>query len=94
MLRSAQARGPDDSAAAKADAMAIVRGWQWGVADVIQQTDTAGISYAKIRDRWMVPGRSVGAGALTLVGDALHPCTPNLGARRCLRPVGRSGRAR
>jgi len=81
MRRSVQEPGPPDPAGCKADALHIVRGWQWGVGDVIKQTDVAGISYAKIRDRWMVPGRSVGAGALTIVGDALHPCTPNLGAQ-------------
>ena len=69
-----------DPAACKADAMDIVRGWHWGVADVIRRTDEAGVSRARITDRWMVPGRPIGAGALSLVGDALHPCTPNLGA--------------
>lgn len=69
-----------DPAACKADAMDNVRGWHWGVADVIRRTDEAGVSRARIMDRWMVPGRPIGAGALSLVGDALHPCTPNLGA--------------
>ena len=58
----------------------MVRGWHWGIADTIRQTDEAGISRARITDRWMAPGRPVGAGALSLVGDALHPCTPNLGS--------------
>ena len=69
-----------DPAACKADALEVVRGWHWGIADTIRQTEEAGISRARITDRWMAPGRPVGAGALSLVGDALHPCTPNLGS--------------
>lgn len=69
-----------DPAACKADALRLVRDWHWGIADTIRQTEEAGISRARIMDRWMAPGRPVGEGALSLVGDALHPCTPNLGA--------------
>ena len=69
-----------DPAACKADALRLVRDWHWGIASTIQQTEAAGISRARITDRWMAPGRPVGRGALSLVGDALHPCTPNLGS--------------
>ena len=34
--------------------------------------------------RWLKPGKEVGQGCITVVGDALHPMTPSLGQGGCI----------
>jgi 2-polyprenyl-6-methoxyphenol hydroxylase-like FAD-dependent oxidoreductase len=57
-------------------------GWHDPVADLIDATDDEEIIKSGAYDR--SPLRSCGAGLVTLLGDAAHPCTPNLGQAGCL----------
>ena len=57
-------------------------GWHEPIADLIDATDDEEIIKSGAYDR--SPLRSCGAGLVTLLGDAAHPCTPNLGQAGCL----------
>jgi 2-polyprenyl-6-methoxyphenol hydroxylase-like FAD-dependent oxidoreductase len=75
------APAPADEAAALAEALAPVAGWSWGIEAAIRATPAGGLARGRCADRWTAG--AVGAGAVTLAGDALHPMTPNLGQGGC-----------
>jgi 2-polyprenyl-6-methoxyphenol hydroxylase-like FAD-dependent oxidoreductase len=57
-------------------------GWHEPVADLIAATDDDEIMKNGAYD--LVPLRRWGEGRVTLLGDAAHPCTPNLGQGGCM----------
>ena len=57
-------------------------GWHEPVADLIDATANDGILKNGARD--FAPLRRWGYGMVTLLGDAAHPCTPNLGQGGCM----------
>jgi len=62
------------------EAAQVVSGWGGGILECIAATAEADVVRNSLGDRWVWPGSSPGCGLATLVGDALHPSTPNLGA--------------
>lgn len=70
-----------DSEQRKADALSMVDGWQHGIEQCVGATDASRISRSRFCDRLSPLSllKRVGTGDITLVGDALHPMTPNLG---------------
>jgi 2-polyprenyl-6-methoxyphenol hydroxylase-like FAD-dependent oxidoreductase len=59
----------------------IFRDWHDPIPDLIEATDEALILRNDIYDR--APLRRWGQGRVTLLGDAAHPMTPNLGQGAC-----------
>jgi 2-polyprenyl-6-methoxyphenol hydroxylase-like FAD-dependent oxidoreductase len=53
------------------------RGWHEPILDLISATNDDEIMKSRAYD--LLPLRHWGAGRVTLLGDAAHPCTPNLG---------------
>ncbi|KAK9825737.1 hypothetical protein WJX74_003165 [Apatococcus lobatus] len=80
---SANAPGPSSPEEAKREALSQVEGWAKGVDAAIRDTPAESISRSRIVDRWLAPGLAYGKGAVTLLGDAAHPMTPNLGQGGC-----------
>lgn len=56
-------------------------GWHAPIADVIAQTRSEDVIWTQIRDR--EPSERWGEGAVTLLGDAAHASTPDLGQGAC-----------
>jgi 2-polyprenyl-6-methoxyphenol hydroxylase-like FAD-dependent oxidoreductase len=74
-----------DSEQQKTHALSLVQGWKHGIAQCIESTEASRISRSRFFDR-LAPAslaQRVGAGNVTLAGDALHPMTPNLGQVSC-----------
>lgn len=65
----------------KADALALCRDWASPVPQIIEATPESAILQNDILDR--PPLKSWGRGAVTLLGDAAHATTPNLGQGAC-----------
>ncbi len=69
---------PDDTPAARqAFLRAAFAGWGGPVAALIEAQDPAAILLHRLAD--MAPARDWAAPGLVLLGDAIHPTTPNLG---------------
>ncbi len=79
-------RGPegheDDPSARKAHLAAAFEGFAFDFPDALAATDPAAILKNDLYDR--PPARSWSRGRVTLLGDAAHPTTPNLGQGACM----------
>src|SRR5262249_38666796 len=75
----AGAPAPDDRHAA---ALEVVRSWPAPFREAVEATKPAALLWNDIVDR--PPERDWGRGRVTLLGDAIHPTTPNLGQGACM----------
>lgn len=66
----------------RAAALEVVRGWPAAYREVVEATEPAALLWNDIVDR--PPARTWGRGRVTLLGDAIHPTTPNLGQGACM----------
>eukprot|EP00271_Cylindrocystis_brebissonii_P018805 TRINITY_DN546_c0_g1_i7.p1 TRINITY_DN546_c0_g1~~TRINITY_DN546_c0_g1_i7.p1 ORF type:complete len:674 (-),score=57.95 TRINITY_DN546_c0_g1_i7:150-2171(-) len=66
-------------------ALAPIRGWKSDIERMIKHTPSHAVSRSEITDRWTLPLPNVrwGRGGVTVLGDAAHPMTPNLGQGGC-----------
>ena len=64
------------------DLRELFAGWYQPVLELIEATPSSSILRAGAFDR--VPTRNWGHGRMTMLGDAIHPTTPNLGQGGCL----------
>lgn len=65
----------------KAEVLSLFGGWAAPVPEIIRATAAAGIHRDRVYDR--DPAQSWGVGGVTLLGDAAHPMTPDLGQGAC-----------
>lgn len=72
---------PQGTRLAKADAKELCRHWAAPIPEIIEGTAEDAILQNDIVDR--PPLRWWGRGCVTLLGDAAHACTPNLGQGAC-----------
>jgi 2-polyprenyl-6-methoxyphenol hydroxylase-like FAD-dependent oxidoreductase len=73
--------GLDSPAGRKADVHDIFQTWHSPIPEVIEATRGADILRNDVVDR--IPLECWGQGRVTLLGDAAHPTTPNLGQGAC-----------
>jgi 2-polyprenyl-6-methoxyphenol hydroxylase-like FAD-dependent oxidoreductase len=73
---------PGSPAGAKARLLRLFSGWHRPVADLVQAAEESTILRTDIHDREPL-GERWGEGRATLLGDAAHPMTPNLGQGAC-----------
>jgi 2-polyprenyl-6-methoxyphenol hydroxylase-like FAD-dependent oxidoreductase len=73
---------PEDHATARERLTQLFDGWCEPINELIQTTPLTSLVRNPVFDR--APVRKWGAGSLTLLGDAIHPLTPNLGQGGCL----------
>jgi 2-polyprenyl-6-methoxyphenol hydroxylase-like FAD-dependent oxidoreductase len=66
----------------KGELQKLFAGWHEPIADFLEATEENEILKNGARD--CAPLRHWGKGLVTLLGDAAHPCTPNLGQGGCL----------
>jgi 2-polyprenyl-6-methoxyphenol hydroxylase-like FAD-dependent oxidoreductase len=66
----------------KAEVRDLFRDWHAPIGALIESTDPADIIKNDARDR--KPLKSWGEGLVTLLGDAAHPITPNVGQGACM----------
>ncbi|MGH7983942.1 MAG: FAD-dependent monooxygenase [Candidatus Udaeobacter sp.] len=72
----------DATCGRKREVQQLFAGWHEPIADFIEATDENEILKNGARD--CAPLQSWGNGMVTLLGDAAHPCTPNLGQGGCM----------
>jgi 2-polyprenyl-6-methoxyphenol hydroxylase-like FAD-dependent oxidoreductase len=72
---------PRGTTQTKAEALELCRDWATPVPEIVEGTPEDAILQNDIVDR--PPLRWWGRGAVTLLGDAAHPSTPNLGQGAC-----------
>src|SRR5262245_13083304 len=65
-----------------AAALEVVRSWPAPFRLAVEATEPGALLWNDIVDR--PPARTWGRGRVTLVGDAIHPTTPNLGQGACM----------
>ena len=73
---------PGSLESAKATLLRLFAGWHRPVADLVEATEEDAILRTDIYDREPL-GELWGEGRVTLLGDAAHPMTPNLGQGAC-----------
>jgi len=71
-----------DGATIRAELLRLFDGWCEPVLELIQETPLTSLVRNVVFDR--LPVRKWGEGSMTLLGDAIHPTTPNLGQGGCL----------
>jgi 2-polyprenyl-6-methoxyphenol hydroxylase-like FAD-dependent oxidoreductase len=74
--------GPEDHASIREELVRLFLGWCEPVSDLIRDTPLTALVRNNVFDRR--PVRKWGHGCVTLLGDAIHPLTPNLGQGGCL----------
>lgn len=79
---SAPAESSGAHATARDELMQLFDGWCDPTKELIQSTPLTSLVRNPVFDR--PPVRKWGQGSLTLLGDAIHPITPNLGQGGCL----------
>jgi 2-polyprenyl-6-methoxyphenol hydroxylase-like FAD-dependent oxidoreductase len=67
--------------ASKSEVLDIYKGWPEPIGQLLEATDESAMFRRDIFDR--KPVKRWGSGRVTLVGDAAHPMTPNLGQGAC-----------
>jgi 2-polyprenyl-6-methoxyphenol hydroxylase-like FAD-dependent oxidoreductase len=72
----------DAACGRKRELQQMFDGWHEPIADFIDATDESGILKNRACD--FAPLRRWGHGMVTLLGDAAHSCTPNLGQGGCM----------
>jgi 2-polyprenyl-6-methoxyphenol hydroxylase-like FAD-dependent oxidoreductase len=80
--RNAPEGGDDGPAGSRATLLEAFRGWHEPVEPLIRATEEDAILRTDIYDRDPL-GKIWGEGRTTLLGDAAHPMTPNLGQGAC-----------
>jgi 2-polyprenyl-6-methoxyphenol hydroxylase-like FAD-dependent oxidoreductase len=76
------AESPDHHERAREQLAQLFAGWCDPINELIQSTPVVALVRNPVLDR--APVRKWGTGCLTLIGDAIHPLTPNLGQGGCL----------
>ena len=74
--------GSGDHGSIREELLRLFRGWCEPVLDLIRDTPLTVLVRNAVCDR--PPVRKWGDGCMTLLGDAIHPVTPNLGQGGCL----------
>ena len=81
-VTAARAPGAANHSTTREELLQLFDGWYEPVLELIQATPLTSLIRTPIFDR--NPVRKWGAGSMTLLGDAVHPITPNLGQGACL----------
>jgi len=72
----------EDHESVRAELLRLFDDWSEPVGDLIRATPADALVRNAVTDR--PPAEKWGTGAITLLGDAVHPLTPNLGQGGCL----------
>jgi 2-polyprenyl-6-methoxyphenol hydroxylase-like FAD-dependent oxidoreductase len=80
--RNSEPARPDAPGGRRAEVGALFKRWHDPIPSLIEATDPSDIIKHDARDRR--PIRKWGEGRVTLLGDAAHPITPNVGQGACL----------
>ncbi|MDF1825354.1 MAG: FAD-dependent monooxygenase [Verrucomicrobiales bacterium] len=82
-VESAQEGGHHaDPSVQRAHLLALFSGWSFGLPEALEATPAESILRNDLYDR--PPLKNWSRGAVTLLGDAAHPTTPNLGQGACM----------